>query len=99
LWPSPAAAAPALALPTLPQAGNAPLDQLPLQAPGVAQDSYGQIHVRGDPDGIPFRLEGVELPEGLAVFGQSLQTRFARDIAFTYARPVSSSSSAMRSVG
>ncbi len=71
------------ALATLPQAGNAPLNQVLLQAPGVAQDSYGQIHVRGDHDEIQFRIDGVQLPEGLAVFGQSLQTRFARDIALT----------------
>ena len=52
-----------------------------LQAPGVAQDSYGQIHVRGDHDEVQYRLNGVELPEGLSVFGQVLETRFAHSMS------------------
>ena len=36
------------AIETQPQGDNQPLNQLLLQAPGVAQDSFGQIHVRGD---------------------------------------------------
>src|SRR4029077_14961671 len=32
----------------IPQGANAPLNQVLLQAPGVAQDSFGQIHVRGE---------------------------------------------------
>ena len=64
-------------LATIPQAGGAPLNDVLLQAPGVAQDSYGQIHVRGDHDEVQYRLDGVELPEGLSVFGQTLKSRFA----------------------
>ncbi|NPD67183.1 TonB-dependent receptor [Lichenicola cladoniae] len=71
------------ALATIPQGDNTPLNQVLLQAPGVAQDSYGQIHVRGDHNEVQFRLDGVQLPEGLAVFGQSLQTRFAHDLSLT----------------
>ena len=48
-----------------------------LQAPGVAQDSFGQIHVRGDHANVQYRINGVELPEGLSVFGQALESRFA----------------------
>ncbi len=70
-------------LSTLPQGDNVPLNQALLQAPGVAQDSYGQIHVRGDHNEIQFRIDGVQLPEGLAVFGQSLQTRIAHDMSLT----------------
>ncbi len=66
---------------TLPQGDNAPLNQTLLQAPGVAQDSFGQIHVRGDHNEVQFRLDGVQLPEGLAVFGQSLETRFAHSLS------------------
>ena len=66
---------------SLPQGDNAPLNQTLLQAPGVAQDSFGQIHVRGDHNEVQFRLDGVQLPEGLAVFGQSLQTRFAHSLS------------------
>ena len=69
------------ALATLPQGDNIPLDQVLVQAPGVALDSYGQIHVRGDHNEVQFRLDGVQLPEGLSVFGQALETRFAHSIA------------------
>jgi outer membrane receptor protein involved in Fe transport len=48
-----------------------------LQAPGVAQDSFGQIHLRGDHANVQYRINGVELPEGLSVFGQALESRFA----------------------
>ena len=69
------------AIETLPQGDNGPLNQTLLQAPGVAQDSFGQIHVRGDHNEVQFRLDGVQLPEGLAVFGQSLETRFAHSVS------------------
>ena len=68
-------------LETLPQGDNIPLNQVLLQAPGVAQDSYGQIHVRGDHNEIQFRLDGVQLPEGLSVFGQALEARFAHSLS------------------
>ncbi|WP_428374418.1 TonB-dependent receptor [Lichenicoccus sp.] len=68
-------------LQTLPQGDNTPLNQVLLQAPGVAQDSYGQIHIRGDHNEVQFRLDGVQLPEGLSVFGQALQTRFAHSLS------------------
>ncbi|GAN78108.1 TonB-dependent receptor [Acidisphaera rubrifaciens] len=68
------------ALQTLPQGDNAPLNQVLLQAPGVVQDSFGQIHVRGDHANVQYRLNGVELPEGLSVFGQVLESRFAHSL-------------------
>ncbi|AQS87624.1 TonB-dependent outer membrane receptor [Neoasaia chiangmaiensis NBRC 101099] len=68
---------------TIPGGDNAPLNSVLLQAPGVAQDSYGQLHVRGDHNEIQFRLDGVELPEGLSVFGQALMTRFAHSMSLT----------------
>jgi hypothetical protein len=52
-----------------------------LQAPGVAQDSFGQIHVRGDHANLQYRLNGIILPEGINVFGQVLQTRLAQSVA------------------
>jgi outer membrane receptor protein involved in Fe transport len=66
----------------IPQGSNAPLSAVLLQAPGVAQDSFGQIHVRGDHNDVQYRLDGVELPEGLAVFGQALEGRFAHSLNF-----------------
>src|SRR4029077_7001892 len=69
------------AIETQPQGDNQPLNQLLLQAPGVAQDSFGQLHVRGDHANLQFRINGVQLPEGINVFGQSLQTRLANSVA------------------
>jgi outer membrane receptor protein involved in Fe transport len=65
----------------IPQGDAMPLNQLLLQAPGVAQDSFGQLHVRGDHANVQYRLDGVQLPEGLAVFGQALETRFAHGMS------------------
>jgi outer membrane receptor protein involved in Fe transport len=58
-----------------------PLNQVLLQMPAVAQDSFGQIHVRGEHANVQFRINGVELPEGLSVFGQALETRFASSVS------------------
>jgi len=52
-----------------------------LQAPGVTQDSFGQLHVRGDHANLQFRINGVQLPEGINVFGQALQTRLANSVS------------------
>lgn len=68
------------ALQTIPQGGNAPLNQVLQQAPSVAQDSFGQIHLRGEHANVQYRLNGVELPEGLSVFGQALESRFANSL-------------------
>src|ERR1700742_50765 len=64
----------------LPSGANAKLNQVILQAPGVAQDSFGQLHVRGDHGNIQFRLNNVILPEGLQVFGQTISPRLAQNI-------------------
>lgn len=69
------------ALQDLPQGESAPLNQVLLQAPGTAQDSFGQIHLRGEHANVQYRLNGVELPEGLSVFGQALAERFARSLS------------------
>jgi outer membrane receptor protein involved in Fe transport len=64
-----------------PQGDNAPLNQVLLQAPGVAQDSFGQLHVRGDHANLQYRINGVQLPEGINVFGQALETRLAQSVS------------------
>ncbi|HET6605685.1 MAG TPA: TonB-dependent receptor [Rhodopila sp.] len=69
------------ALETIPQGENASLNQVLLQAPGVAQDSFGQIHLRGEHANVQYRLNGVELPEGLSVFGQAIEARFANSLS------------------
>jgi outer membrane receptor protein involved in Fe transport len=68
-------------LTNIPQGENAPLNQVLLQAPGVAQDSFGQIHLRGEHANVQYRLNGVELPEGLSVFGQTIENRFAQSLS------------------
>jgi outer membrane receptor protein involved in Fe transport len=69
------------ALQQIPQGENAPLNQVLLQAPGVAQDSFGQIHLRGEHANVQYRINGVELPEGLSVFGQAIESRFAQSMS------------------
>jgi outer membrane receptor protein involved in Fe transport len=65
------------AIQALPGGDNTALNQVVLQAPGVAQDSFGQLHIRGEHNGLQYRLNGVILPEGLSVFGQALSPRLA----------------------
>ena len=65
------------AIQALPGGDNVSMNQVVLQAPGVAQDSYGQLHIRGEHNGLQFRLNGVILPEGLSVFSQALSPRLA----------------------
>lgn len=69
------------ALTALPGGDNVSLSQVILQAPGVVQDSDGQLHVRGEHNGLQYRLNGVILPEGLSVFGQALNPRLADKVA------------------
>ncbi|MGO9444598.1 MAG: carboxypeptidase regulatory-like domain-containing protein, partial [Thiobacillaceae bacterium] len=64
----------------LPEGENTAFNQVLLQAPGVAEDSYGQLHVRGDHANLQYRINGVILPEGITGFGQALDTRFAQSI-------------------
>ena len=59
---------------------NAPLNQVILQAPGVVQDSYGQLHIRAEHNALQYRLNGVILPEGLSVFSQALDPRLAESV-------------------
>ncbi len=58
-----------------PGGANQQLNQVILQLPGVVQDSFGQFHVRDDHNGIQYRLNGIILPEGISVFGQTLSPR------------------------
>ncbi|HEY1391801.1 MAG TPA: TonB-dependent receptor, partial [Methylibium sp.] len=61
----------------LPLGDATPLNQVALQAPGVVQDSFGQLHVRGDHGNLQYRVNGVVIPEAISGFGQALDTRFA----------------------
>jgi outer membrane receptor protein involved in Fe transport len=59
---------------------SAPLSQVILQMPGVVQDSFGQLHIRGDHSDIQYRINNVILPEGLSEFGQTLSPRLASGV-------------------
>ena len=63
------------AIAATPGGDNTLLNQVILQAPDVVQDSFGQLHVRGDHNDLQYRLNGIILPEGISVFGQSLSPR------------------------
>ena len=70
----------AKAIETMPGGANVALNQVVLQSPGVVQDSFGQLHIRGEHNGLQFRLDGVILPEGLSVFSQALSPRLAQSV-------------------
>lgn len=59
----------------LPLGASTPINQVLLQAPGVVQDSYGGLHVRGDHANLQYRINGVIIPESIGGFGQSLDAR------------------------
>jgi len=63
------------AIADLPQGANTSFNQVLEQAPGVAQDSYGQVHVRGEHANLQYRINGILLPEGISGFGQVLDSR------------------------
>jgi outer membrane receptor protein involved in Fe transport len=63
------------AIAATPGGDNVQFNQVILQAPNVVQDSFGQFHVRGDHNDVQYRLDGIILPEGISVFGQSLSPR------------------------
>lgn len=68
------------AIENLPQGNDTPLNQVLLQAPGVVQDSFGQLHVRGDHGDLQYRINGTILPESVSGFGQVLDPSFAQNI-------------------
>ncbi|MBN8809022.1 MAG: TonB-dependent receptor [Sphingomonas sp.] len=59
----------------LPGGDNQQMNQILLQLPGVVQDGFGQFHVRADHNNLQYRINGTILPEGVAVFGQTLSPR------------------------
>ena len=69
------------AIASLPLGESTPLNQVLLQAPGVVQDSYGALHVRGDHGNLQYRIDGIILPESISGFGQTLDTRIINSIS------------------
>jgi len=68
-------------LENVPEGQNAPLQQDLLRFPGVVEDSYGQEHVRGEHANITYRINGILLPQPVAVFGQELDSRIAQSVS------------------
>jgi hypothetical protein len=52
-----------------------------LQAPGVAQESYGQLHVRDEHANLQFRIDDVLIPEGITGFSQEIDTHLVKSVA------------------
>ncbi|WP_266180572.1 TonB-dependent receptor [Dyella humicola] len=68
------------AIQQLPLGDSTPLNQVLLQAPGVVQDSFGGLHVRGDHANLQYRINGVIIPESISGFGQTLDARTIQSI-------------------
>jgi outer membrane receptor protein involved in Fe transport len=71
----------AAAIAATPGGENVMMNQVLLQAPDVAQDSFGQLHVRGDHNDLQYRLNGIILPEGISVFSQTLSPRLISSLS------------------
>ncbi len=63
------------AIDQMPNGDSTPLNAVLLQAPGVVNDSFGQLHVRGDHADLQYRINNVIIPESISGFGQTLDTR------------------------
>jgi outer membrane receptor protein involved in Fe transport len=66
------------AIESLPQGVNTGVDKVLLQTPGVSQDSAasGDLHVRNEHGNVQYRINGIQLPDGVGAFGQILDTGF-----------------------
>ncbi len=68
------------AIQSAPGGDNVLMNQVLLQVPDAAQDSFGQLHIRGDHNGLQFRINGIILPDGISVFGQTLPPRLIQSM-------------------
>jgi outer membrane receptor protein involved in Fe transport len=67
------------AIETLPQGKNTPIDKVLLQAPGVSYDSAisnPDFHVRNEYANTQYRINGIQLPDGVSALGPVLETGF-----------------------
>ena len=62
------------------QGENSSFQQVLLHAPGVVQEEFGEIHVRGDHGDVQYRVNGVLLPESLNGFGQEIDTHLIHSV-------------------
>jgi outer membrane receptor protein involved in Fe transport len=68
------------AIQQLPEGDHTSFNHVLLQAPGVANDAFGQVHVRGDHNDLQYRINGIILPDGVSAFSQVFDPRFAKSI-------------------
>jgi outer membrane receptor protein involved in Fe transport len=67
------------AVEALPQGKNTPLDKLLLQAPGVSYDSAisnPDFHIRNEYANVQYRINGIQLPDGVSALGPVLESGF-----------------------
>ncbi|MFI4941524.1 MAG: TonB-dependent receptor, partial [Burkholderiales bacterium] len=66
------------------QGEDTPFNEVLLRLPGVDQDSKasGSLHVRDDHGNVQYRIDGIQLPESITGFGQSIDTRFIQKMDF-----------------
>jgi outer membrane receptor protein involved in Fe transport len=67
----------------LPQGENTPIDKVLLQTPGVSYDSAvsnPNFHIRGEYANVQFRINGIQLPEGVSSLGALLETSFISNL-------------------
>ena len=67
------------ALQALPQGKNTSLDKVLLQIPGVSYDSAisnPDFHVRNEYSNVQYRINGIQLPDGVSASGPVLETGF-----------------------
>jgi outer membrane receptor protein involved in Fe transport len=67
------------AIDRLPLGKNTPIDKLLLQAPGVSYDSAisnPDFHVRNEYANVQYRINGIQLPDGVSALGPVLETGF-----------------------
>jgi len=71
------------ALQTLPQGKNTPLDKVLLQTPGVSYDSAisnPDFHIRNEYANVQYRINGIQLPDGVSALGPVLETGFIANL-------------------
>jgi outer membrane receptor protein involved in Fe transport len=70
-------------LQALPQGKNTPLDKALLQIPGVSYDSAisnPDFHVRNEYANVQYRINGIQLPDGVSALGPVLETAFVGNL-------------------
>ena len=65
----------------LPLGGNSNFNKVLAQMPGVAPNSMGQVHVRGDHANLQYRINGILMPEGISGFGSAIDSRMIDQVS------------------